>query len=697
MAAPPLRIPVGLSMDDFDRSVGKLRSATQEATQFMVKQFVKANLDIAAVFAKPVAMGTFEAVRTVGIPAFKGLSDVVTPLALRFAPLVGAVTAVVGVFKLMGYATDLAREKIEEFNETAKKAADVNLSADFFQRLNVSGQALKLTIEEVEAALAKFNTQATDRLGGGYLQQRLIELREAGNFSGNAGVGQFGSATGNEAKLRAAVDLISEALDKGERLAALDLAEKAFGSKVAENLRANSNYLREMVENADKVAAAKIVSDEDLGIAISLKNRLEEAQKILAERMKPIQADLARLGMNYEESWVQIYENLAAAVQQANRLYDWLKEIPDIFARAGNAPFWTQLRQWSERQGWNSTPGELGLVEDNGANGSESPAIRALRARLNNPLAVRQAMREATETDYAVRRDTSRAPRREETRQIEEQMDAVERLINTMQRSTDIMQVEIETMGRSASERERGIALARAEAAARQRGEPLTEKEIKAIEQLADAHARLQERIEAARPLATFLRDAESFNRALSEASANGLRSFENSLVSVVNGTRSVKDAFKDMARSIIDDLARIAIRQSITGPLARGLLGMFGGGVGGGTGFDVNPWSSGGMFGIGANADGTDYWRGGLTWVGERGPELVNLPRGAQVIPNDVARNMGGGGGVNVPVRISIDARGADEAGIARLQAQLAQLEASIPQRVVISIREARAGNVKI
>jgi len=35
----------------------------------------------------------------------------------------------------------------------------------------------------------------------------------------------------------------------------------------------------------------------------------------------------------------------------------------------------------------------------------------------------------------------------------------------------------------------------------------------------------------------------------------------------------------------------------------------------------------------VGHNAGGTSNWRGGLTWVGEQGPELVNLPRGAQVI----------------------------------------------------------------
>ena len=40
--------------------------------------------------------------------------------------------------------------------------------------------------------------------------------------------------------------------------------------------------------------------------------------------------------------------------------------------------------------------------------------------------------------------------------------------------------------------------------------------------------------------------------------------------------------------------------------------------------------------------AGGTDFARGGPSCVGERGPELVNLPRGSQVVPN---HKLGGGG----------------------------------------------------
>ncbi|GGH83532.1 hypothetical protein JOD43_002113 [Pullulanibacillus pueri] len=37
----------------------------------------------------------------------------------------------------------------------------------------------------------------------------------------------------------------------------------------------------------------------------------------------------------------------------------------------------------------------------------------------------------------------------------------------------------------------------------------------------------------------------------------------------------------------------------------------------------------------IGANASGTDNWRGGLTWVGEKGPELIDLPKGTKIYDN--------------------------------------------------------------
>ena len=60
----------------------------------------------------------------------------------------------------------------------------------------------------------------------------------------------------------------------------------------------------------------------------------------------------------------------------------------------------------------------------------------------------------------------------------------------------------------------------------------------------------------------------------------------------------------------------------------------------------------------VGENAKGTNNWRGGLTWVNEKGGELINLPNGTQIIPHDLseamvkehARNVGNGMNINIP-----------------------------------------------
>lgn len=62
----------------------------------------------------------------------------------------------------------------------------------------------------------------------------------------------------------------------------------------------------------------------------------------------------------------------------------------------------------------------------------------------------------------------------------------------------------------------------------------------------------------------------------------------------------------------------------------------------------------------LGFNANGTGYWRGGRTVVGERGPEIVDLPTGSRIHSNEESRQMGG---VNVYID-KVYARDEAEAG---------------------------------
>lgn len=52
---------------------------------------------------------------------------------------------------------------------------------------------------------------------------------------------------------------------------------------------------------------------------------------------------------------------------------------------------------------------------------------------------------------------------------------------------------------------------------------------------------------------------------------------------------------------------------------------------------------------GAGKNAMGTHFWEGGLTWVGERGPELIDLPRGARVYDATSSAQMTAGAAMTI------------------------------------------------
>lgn len=271
MAAPSLKIPLGLDMSTFKQAINDAKSATSEATQFIVKKFIDMN------------QSTLLASGGVGA------------LAVNLRTLLGTVgfigtgiAAIVSSFELMSYATELAQEKISEFNKVAAQAGQANVSTDFFQRFVQGAQQIGLSVNDATEALDTFAQQSKDALGGSSLQQEISKLTQEGNFSGNTGVAAFGASTDTQSRLQAIVSLIDQALDSGQRLAGLDIADKAFGSKIADNLAADSGYLDKMLATANGISNSKIVSDEQIGQAIELKNQLAAAQQVLADRWKPI-------------------------------------------------------------------------------------------------------------------------------------------------------------------------------------------------------------------------------------------------------------------------------------------------------------------------------------------------------------------------------------------------------------------------
>lgn len=70
--------------------------------------------------------------------------------------------------------------------------------------------------------------------------------------------------------------------------------------------------------------------------------------------------------------------------------------------------------------------------------------------------------------------------------------------------------------------------------------------------------------------------------------------------------------------------------------------------------GFPTRPGWLGGGGDADQNAMGTNFFRGGATWVGEQGPELIELPRGTKIFDNNESMRMAGATASGVTVQFN-------------------------------------------
>ncbi len=158
----------------------------------------------------------------------------------------------------------------------------------------------------------------------------------------------------------------------------------------------------------------------------------------------------------------------------------------------------------------------------------------------------------------------------------------------------------------------------------------------------------------------------------------------------------SWRDGMKSIIQSVIDQLWKMYVTQQIVGMITGALSGLVG--ISMPTTSQIMANSNSILAGMTPMApgfaNGTNNAPGGMAWVGERGPELVNLPRGSQVIPAHRASQMSGGG-----VTVNVDARGSADPAAVRAQVQQGILEAApaiiaaAESRTISSLRRPRLG----
>lgn len=138
-------------------------------------------------------------------------------------------------------------------------------------------------------------------------------------------------------------------------------------------------------------------------------------------------------------------------------------------------------------------------------------------------------------------------------------------------------------------------------------------------------------------------KSASEANEALQNIAVQGLASLNEGIVDAIMGAKSFGDAFEEVSKQVIKALLNMAVQMAVIQPIANVL--------GSALGVPLPAKANGGLS------------SGGLTLVGERGAEVVDLPGGSNVIPHHALNSVSGRGGGNV---INIDARGStDEAAV--------------------------------
>ncbi|QVQ38197.1 hypothetical protein KHQ08_09550 [Pseudochrobactrum algeriensis] len=152
-----------------------------------------------------------------------------------------------------------------------------------------------------------------------------------------------------------------------------------------------------------------------------------------------------------------------------------------------------------------------------------------------------------------------------------------------------------------------------------------------------------------------------------------------NMIDTIIDGSFSAKEALAGLLRQMAQALLMGQ------GPLAN----LFG----------ISPQSSGlgGLFGMmfgGARAAGGSVTPGNLYRVNEKGEEFFSPGTHGRIIPHDGA---GGGGAFSFAPVYQIDARGADQAAVTRLEAGLKKTNQEMQARVIQTVREAQSKFVKL
>ena len=445
-------------------------------------------------------------------------------------PAVISLAAGFVAFELIKAAIAGVKQELDEMLDVATKSQERGLSPAFFQQFVSGANGVEEKIKSLEAALAAAFQATKEVLNPDWsnwnagIENTLVKvsavekaMREARELFTTdqdfSGLDLFRNAKDQDSKIRAVLLYMQQLKAIGADVAALDIGEKMFGAKFADDIRSGKESVDHILQQMERGKDLHFISSENAKNAKEINDRLDEAYYLIHDKFKTDWEDLAAIALKIKSIWADIVMEVAKyKPEQSVNDADTFSRLNVRFgATSGDEFAGLDLARRSHEDISLSSPG--GVV----------------------PLP---------------RRRPYEAPKPPED--TKEKLDQIETLINLMKKANDTLQVELDTEGKSNVEREKGIALAKAEAAARAAQRDLTEDEKTKVLALAEAHA----------TLAAKLKDVQQ----QLAANAENARFFGNEAATAFGNFFIDGQKANDILANLLKQWAKFAIQAAFTG-----------------------------------------------------------------------------------------------------------------------------------
>ncbi|GEP09280.1 hypothetical protein [Methylobacterium gnaphalii] len=234
------------------------------------------------------------------------------PLAIGFA-----------VFEVGKLAVGQANEQIERFVHLGESADRGNTGVEFFQRFSEAAKDAKVGADAIEAALKTATGTVIPKFEqADPIRNHLSDLFESGYLGDrqSQGLADYRKANSAEGRIRGAVTAMQELQQAGERLAAIDLADRLFGGDVADRIRQGKLQIDAIAESLDR-KRDDIITAQQVQQAAEFKERLDDAYRSIDDALR-VSVSLAEAGRAINNVWLSIAESTAKAAIASSSYLD---------------------------------------------------------------------------------------------------------------------------------------------------------------------------------------------------------------------------------------------------------------------------------------------------------------------------------------------------------------------------------------